>query len=305
MERQTIFVNTQRPLSPKQRAILSQLHQYWYLLPEQVEKLNWKGKALTTAKAMLKALTEEDETGRAYVETIFLPKVADKARGRYRLAYRLGPRSLPYLRAANLPVPKRLNNFRQPEDPMHINHTFACNDVYINAALLDQYQDAVRLSRFIHEKTLHLRPTRVRLPNGTTTGFALDGALFFDIVENGEEFEQVMLLETDMGNDQEYWRNKLEKLLIYVQNDYKRDYDTTSFTFIVYSPTSDVHLANLIHWTEAFFAGRGATDRALAAYFYLTNVNASITDPVTFFLSPIWHQPFSPKLASPLEVGNG
>jgi len=300
MERQTIGVRRERPLTPKQRAIITQLLAYWYLLPEQVEKLNWRGKALTTAKAVLKDLTD-----RECATTIFLPKVADKSRGRYRLAYRLGPRALPLLREWQLPVPKRLNTFRQPEDPQHVSHTFACNDVYINAALLGDFQNAVTLNHFIHEKTLHRKPTRVRLPDGTTRGFELDGVLFFDILENGEEFEQVVLLETDMGNSQDYWRKKLEKLLAYTQTGYRTDYHTGSFTLLVYTPTSDVHLANLIRWTEAFLAEQGTEARALGAFFYFTNLPARDTDPVSFFLDPLWGQPFTKKQSSPLEVGNG
>ena len=299
MERPPLISTTPaRPLSAKDLDIIRAVGAYWYLSPEQVMRLFWAGNSLGRAKERLLQLLSQD-----YLHRIPIPKRRGQLRGRYGFAYRLGPQGLRLLKEEGAAVPTRLNRTHAPEQ--QLPHTLACNDVLIQAALLEKGNDQVSLSHFMHEKTLHNTPPRVTLPNGKTAGFELDGVLFFDIREGGDLFEQVALLEVDMGNTQAYWLTKLEKLMAYIQGAYKTDYQTESFTFLVYTPTSDVHVQNLIAWTESFFTQRGMAKSHWPPFFYFTDRSARDTDPMSFFLDPHWRQPFTEKQSSPLEVGNG
>lgn len=284
-------------LQEKDKAIIRAIGSYWYLTPEQVMRLFWEGNSIGRAKERLLTLQAEE-----YISRIQIPKYKEEHRGRPGFAYRLAYNGWRFLRDEGADVPRRLNLTHAPGQ--QLPHTLAANDVLINAALLRKWNDQILLSRFVHEKTLHNTKPRVTLPNGRIAGFELDGVLLFDIHEGGQTYEQVALLEVDMGNTQKYWLDKLEKLMVYVKGSYKSDYQTETFTFLTYSPTSDTHRQNLVTWTERFFTDRGLEGSAWPSYFFFTNQLAAATDPRTFFLDPLWSQPFTPTLSSPLEVGD-
>jgi hypothetical protein len=285
-----------KPLNAKDIAIIQGLSTYRYLLPEQVERRYWKGKAISRAHAVLKDLTEH-----GYARTVVVPR--EETRGKPAWAYGLGPRGLRLLRDGGYAVPNRLHLSRQPRQ--QLPQTLCCNDVLISAHLLGRYQQAVHLTRFIHEQDLHVAPNRLIRADGTGRDIEFDGVLSFDITDSEGEFEQVLCLETDMGMSQRYWVEKLDAYIDYAERHYTADYGTNSFSLIVYTPAGETHLRNLIRWTEAVLQKRGLDKSDWPKLLYFTCLSAATTHPVEFFLSPTWRQPFSTQLVTPLEVHPG
>ncbi len=280
-------------LNGKDRAIIAGLSRYRWLTPEQVMRRYWRGKSLSRAEAVLKHLTD-----RGYVRTAVIPR--SETRGKPAWAYGSGPLGLKLLRREGYETPTRLYLYRQPSQ--QLPQTLCCNDVLIAAHRLGRYQEAVVLCRFIHEQDLHVSPNRLVSPDGRKREIEFDGVLFFDITDAEGEFEQVLCLETDMGSTKKYWQEKLGAYIDYVERQYTTDYGTDAFSLIVYTPTGETHLRNLIRWSEQVLAERGLVETDWPMLLSFSCLKADIANPVDFFLAPTWHQPFSKSLVSPLEV---
>jgi hypothetical protein len=297
MKRQSSTAPPQtKPLNAKDIAIIEGLSRYRYLLPEQVMRRYWQGKALSRAHAVLKNLTDQ-----GYARAVVVPRT--ETRGKQAWAYALGPKGLTLLRDEGYDVPRRLHLSRQPRQ--QLPQTLCCNDVLIAAHVLSRYQGAVTLTKFIHEQDLHISPNRLIYPDGTKRNIEFDGVLFFEINDADGDFEQVLCLETDMGSTKRYWQEKLNAYIDYVTRHFTADYETDSFSLIVYTPTGETHLRNLIAWSEDVLAQRGLQASDWPSLLYFSCLRADSTDPATFFLSPTWRQPFRTAPASPIEVHPG
>ncbi len=79
---------TQYEPNAKETDIIRGLNRFFYLAPEQVNRRFWIGNNLTTAKAILKTLTEH-----TYDEAVFLHRGNDP-RGKDAYIYRLGASGL-------------------------------------------------------------------------------------------------------------------------------------------------------------------------------------------------------------------
>jgi hypothetical protein len=293
MNRRVGAVARTKPLNSKDLDIIRGLARYRWLTPEQVMRRYWRGKSLSRAEVVLKNLTDQD-----YARTAVIPRA--ETRGKQAWAYGLGPEGLKLLRREGFEAPNRLYLYRQPNQ--QLPQTLCCNDVLIAAHRLEHHQDAVALRRFIHEQDLHVNPNHLVYPDGRKRDIEFDGVLFFDITDADGTFEQVLCLETDMGSSQKYWKEKLNAYIHYVDRQYMEDYDTDSFSLIVYTPTGEAHLRNLVRWSEQVLAERGLARTDWPTFLYLSCLPADTTPPVDFFLAPTWRQPFSSAKASPLEV---
>lgn len=282
-----------KPLNTKDFDIIKGLASYRWLTPEQVMRRYWRGKSLSRAAVVLKNLTAQ-----GYARTVVIPR--SETRGKPAWAYGLGPQGLALLRREGFDVPKRLHLSRQPSQ--QLPQTLCCNDVLIAAHLLSRHQDAVALRRFIHEQDLHVAPNRLIYPDGKKRDIEFDGVLYFDITDAEGEFEQVLCLETSMGMSQKYWIEKLNAYIDYVDRQYMVDYETDSFSLIVYTPTGEAHMRNLVKWSEDVLAKRSLERSDWPRRVYFTCRPADTTHPVEFFLSPTWQQPCSREYVSPVEV---
>lgn len=284
-----------RPLNTKDIDIIKGLASYRWLTPEQVMRRYWHGKSMSRVSPVLKYLTEQ-----GYARTAVIPR--SETRGRAAWAYGLGTNGLKLLRREGYDAPERLYLYRQPSQ--QLPQTIFCNDVLIGAHLLSRFQDAVVLERFLHEQDLHVKPNRLVYPDGKKRDIEFDGVLFFKITDVDGRFDQVVCLETDMGSSQKYWKEKLAAYIDYATDQFAIDYDTASFSLIVYTPTGETHRKNLITWTEQVLTDRSLHDSEWRSMLFFSCLSAADTNPVDFFLTPTWHRPFSKNLAAPLEVAN-
>lgn len=303
MKVQVIFLPDQpksRSFQPSAKAvaICRGLVSYFYLSPEQCNKLYWRGNNLTTAHALLKSLADH-----GFVEAVSLKRSTDP-RGRQAYIYRLGTQGRKYLRSIHAPVPDRLRHTDWPKRE-HLSHLLALNDVVINGSLLSRDQQIVVLAEWQHDRSLKKRPFPVALHNGKLAHLIPDAVLRFELNDTDAAIpdDQYVCLELDLGASRDYWTEKCEKYLPF-PGVFMERYNTESFTLAVVTPAGETHMKNLRLWTQQVFRQHGKADSALANNVFFTHLPAERTPPETFWLAKVWLPLFADTRMSLLEVQN-
>jgi len=287
---------TQYEPNAKATDILRGLNRFFYLSPEQVNRRFWVGNNLSTAKAILKKLTDHE-----YAEAVFLHRGSDP-RGKDSYIYRLGATGLKHLREMHVSVPKRLRHTDFPKQD-HLTHLLEINDVLIAAELLSRDQDAVLLTAFEHDRDLKQNPFLVTLHNGKTATLIPDAVMHFAYFDtpDGTPEPHYVVLEMDMGASRDYWIEKMEKYVAFLPA-FQNRYQSLSLTLAIVTPAGQLHMHNLRLWTQQVFTRFGMKEASFAGSILFTALKAAETDPSTFFLSPTFQPLYESAPISLLEV---
>lgn len=288
------------PYVPNAKAldIIKGLNRFFYLSPEQVNRRYWVGNNLTTAKAILKTLTEH-----GYAEVVPLHRGGDP-RGKPAYIYRLGAKGLKYLRDTKESIPRRLRHTDFPKQD-HLTHLLHVNDVLIAGELLSRDQDTVHLTAFEHDRTLKTDPLFVTLPNGKTASLIPDSVLHFAYFDTPDGIPEphYVVLELDLGAKRDYWIEKMEKYAVSLPA-FRERYEQLALTLAIVTPRGEQHMQNLRLWTQQVFRRFGMEHSTFSQSVLFSALDAAATDPQTFFLAPMWLPLYEQAPIPLLEIHN-
>jgi hypothetical protein len=107
-----------------------------------------------------------------------------------------------------------------------------------------------------------------------------------------------VLLELDRGTtEQRPFKRKLRALLAYADGPYQAQFDTESMTVAIATTAGPHRAQQILAWCEQVLRELSRQDDA--DIFLVGTVPPEGIDPRTFFLAPVWRQPFA-SAPSPL-----
>jgi len=179
---------------------------------------------------------------------------------------------------------------------LYVQHLLEVNDVVIAARLFPRYERRVAISEVRYENHFKQHPIYV----DKNMFLCPDGYVHFILSPPYDEpgTSLGVILEIDRGSEDvnTIIRNKIKNYRRFFSSGFDQVFDIESFVvaFVVTSGGS-ARVKQLVSCTEKELVGTpGVGD-----FFIFTSVDSSRIDPLPFFTSPVWLQPFR---ASPVPL---
>ncbi|HLZ25389.1 MAG TPA: replication-relaxation family protein [Ktedonobacterales bacterium] len=287
---QTARRHSLRVLSDTEVAILEAVALYALMSADQVCRLffSYPG-SLRYAQDTLKRLYEQD----GLLLRSFVPKTTIGGRARY--TWRLSTAGRRFLNARGIPVRERFRPSEQPEDRRFLEHTLACTDFLISAALLCRQEPHLSVT-VRPEWQLKAKP--VRVPDGAsdrTVAVIPDGYLDF---RNDTGQRLCLALEWDTGAEHRgKLVPKLRHLLAFARGPYQA-YGAQLITIALLTPI-EPRAAQITTWLEQVLREAQAED--LADAFRVAAGSPTATPPAQLFGAPCWTVPLHRRQVALLE----
>lgn len=251
------------------------LYQLQLLTAEQLTRLHYRPKTITTVKTRLKALTDHE-----YVQADAMPTRYETKRGPLYGSpyyYTLGPKGIRYLKDAGYDIAATWRPSKETEKSLlFLQHTLEINDILISAARVHTHAP-YRLERLTHERTLKRKPFTFK-HEGTTYGLVPDGFLRFKTPGQPRRY----LLEHDRGTEQNTeFRRKVRA--------YRTLLRIEPFPILVTTFEGDDHRDRLRQWVRAQLA-EAKEPPTVGRYFRFASLSRPPSPDI--WTRPIWYTPY-------------
>lgn len=265
--------------------LLGLFPRYGYLTAEHVTR-RYFGRSRTHVGERLKKLREDG------LLTLVTEDIHHRAHSDAYI-YHLTRQGQQHLARQGVPLPARFRNERRPG-----LHTIGVTHFFIALERLAQDHPDVAIDQLLHELDYDRQPDRFTAPDGTAWSVKPDG---WARIWVGTD-ERCIALEYDRGTerDEKTWRAKIAKLLAWMDFYYAEHYATRRLAVAIVAAPGPRRRDQLLRMTESALRHESREDEA--ALFLVTDRDPATTDPLDFFGSPIWIEPFT-RTTHPLLSG--
>ena len=181
-----------------------------------------------------------------------------------------------------------------PSSPGYLQHTLELNDVLIASALLQKKEPAVTQVEMLHERVLKHHPIFVQGENGKAVKLIPDAFVRFVLSPPfGRVGEHMGLcIELDRGHEDVWqYKAKVQRYCRFADGIYEATFGLRALTVaVVITQGGKERTYQLLTWTEQELTRLKKQD--YAQYFMYGCIDPGALDPVRFFCSPLWVQPF-------------
>ena len=265
--------------------LLGLFPRYGYLTVEHVTR-RYFGRSRTHVGERLKQLREGG------LLAVVTEDIHHRARSDAYI-YHLTRQGQQHLARQGFALPARFRNERRPGA-----HTIGVTHFFIALERLAQDHPDVTIDQLLHELDYDRAPDRFTAPDGTAWSVKPDG--WARVWVAGDE--RCLALEYDRGTerDEKTWRQKIQKLLAWMDCYYQAHYATDRLAVAIVAAPGTRRRDQLLRMTESALRHEGR--EAEGGLFLVTGEDPATVDPLDFFGSPVWLEPFS-RTAHPLLAG--
>ncbi len=269
------------------------LYQLHMATAAQLCRLHYANGSLTTIKARLKTLVEQE-----YIQQDERP--TKRLRTQYH--YVMGAKGMHYLESLGYDTNESFRGAKEIHtDSVFVRHTLEINDVLISTSLLGQVSSHYYLSRFVHERTLQRKPCLLSW-QGKQRRLIPDGLLDFRRrMEDGSERRRTVLLEHDCGTEyQSAFRKRIRSYIVMLRtNAYQEHFGVKTVGIVFTTFEGEKRLGDMRRWT---FAELKATNEPSSIGLNLFFTNQPRPPDPRLWLEPYWHTPSGEQPVSLLGV---